>query len=103
MSLNERVPHPKCSGRKFVRDGWIDGLIVRRRIACRLRCQTVSIHRKSTQNEWKEFVVSDVLQDGNDDPARFLVKYFIPPLWIDCGQICGNQIVLTEEEDMEGC
>ena len=89
------MTHSKSGGRELVGDGRIDALVVRRRVVGRLRRQSVRIHCRSSQNDRKEFVVGDVLQQGLYDPSGFLVQDLVTPMRIDVAQAVSNEIVLT--------
>jgi len=66
------MAHAVCGSGELVRNGRIDVRVVRVRVVCRLRNQSVSLHRRPAQQHSQELVVSDVLHHSADDPATLL-------------------------------
>ena len=57
----------------------------------------MSGHDFLAQDHGQELVVGDVLDHGDDDVTSLLEKGLVVPVWVDLGQLLGNQVVLTDK------
>lgn len=88
------MTEPESGGSEGIRYRRIHTRIVAVEVATSLQCQFEQAAHFSTQDQWKEFPVGDMLNHCSDDSSRLLVQLLVTPVRVQASQLPGDSIVL---------
>lgn len=98
----EGVAESESAGREAGGHTRVGVLVVATVVAFLLQDEVVPLHNFFAQDHGQEFVVGDVLDDGGVDVTSLLEQGFIVPVRVDDGQLAGDQVVVTDEDGVDG-
>lgn len=76
--------------------------VVAAEVAGLLQHESVPLHVFSAENHGQEFVVRDVLHEGDVDPPGLLEQSLVRPVGIHLGQFPRQRVVRTDHEGVDG-